>query len=75
MCARASRRASSFASLAESAKRFGNSLEAGQIDVLIQIARDEKDLVIRTAASQSLGALNLIDDKASEIIRTTTPVR
>lgn len=64
-------RIAAFASLAESAKRFGNSLEPGQIDVLIQIARDEKDLVLRTAASQALGALNLVNDKASEIIRTT----
>jgi HEAT repeat protein len=64
-------RVAAFGSVAESAKRFGNMLEPGQIDKLIQIAKDEKDLVIRTAASQALGALNLVNDKASEIIRKT----
>jgi len=64
-------RVSAFGSLAESAKRYGNALEPAQVDRLITIARDEKDLVLRTAASQALGALNLVDDKASEIIRTT----
>jgi len=58
-----------FAALAESAKRYGNLLDSPRVDRLLTAAREEADLVMRTAASQALGALNLADNKASEIIR------
>jgi hypothetical protein len=38
-------------------------------NTLVKIAREESDLVIRTASSQALGAVNLATNKASEIIR------
>jgi hypothetical protein len=63
-------RVAAFAALAESAKKHGNHLDDARVDRLIEIARDEADLVMRTAASQALGALNLADNKASEIIRS-----
>ena len=59
-----------FASLAESAKNHGNLLEADQIAALVDIARTDGDLTMRTAASQALGAINLKSNKASEIIRS-----
>ena len=62
-------RVASFASLAESAKNFGNLLEPEQIAELVEIARDDSDLTIRTAASKALGAVNLRSNKASEILR------
>ena len=43
-------------------------LEA-QVAELVRIARDEPDLVLRTAASQALGAVNLASNQASDIIR------
>jgi HEAT repeat protein len=63
-------RISAFNSLAESAKHNGNLLEERQIAQLVEIARDDTDLTIRTAASEALGALNLATNKASEIIRS-----
>ncbi len=62
-------RVATFNSLAESAQNNGNLLEENQILRLVEIARDDEDLVIRTAASQALGAINLKSSKASEIIR------
>jgi HEAT repeat protein len=62
-------RVSVFASLAESAKNHGNLLEDGQIIRLVEIGRDDEDLVIRTAASEALGAMNLKTSRASDIIR------
>ena len=59
-----------FGSLSESAKSFGNLLEPAQIEDLVRLARDENDLVIRTAASQALGAINLATNQASDIIRS-----
>ena len=59
-----------FASLAESAKNHGNLLELDQIDELVEIAHNDDDLIMRTSASQSLGAINLKTNKASEIIRS-----
>ncbi|MFQ5462901.1 MAG: HEAT repeat domain-containing protein [Phycisphaerae bacterium] len=59
-----------FESLATSAKSFGNLLDEQQLSNLIDIARNEPDLTIRTAASKALGALNLASNKASEIIRS-----
>ncbi len=57
-------------SLAESAKKAGNLLDDRRLGQLVDTARDEPDLAIRTAASEALGALNLATNKASEIIRS-----
>ena len=59
-----------FASLAESAKVNGNLLRDDQVAALVELARTEADLTLRTAASQALGAVNLSSNKASEIIRS-----
>ncbi len=63
-------RIAAFGSLAESAKNFGHQLEDNQVTELVRIAQEEDDLVIRTASSQALGAINLATSKASEIIRS-----
>lgn len=62
-------RVASFRDLAESAKRYGNMLGQSQIDALVSMAAQDDDLVIRTAASEALGAMNLTNNQASEIIR------
>ena len=59
-----------FAATARSAKMHGSQLDEKQIERLIEIAKGEENLVIRTAASQTLGAVNLATSKASEIIRS-----
>lgn len=64
-------RVAAFAALAESAKRFGNQLEDNQITELVEIARADDDLIIRTAASRALGAINLSTNQASDIIRNS----
>lgn len=56
--------------LSASAKAHGNMLEPGQITSLIRLASAEQDLVLRTAASRTLGSLNLANNQASEIIRS-----
>ncbi len=63
-------RIAAFGSLAESAKSNGNRLEEEQIATLVNIARDDADMAIRTAASQALGAISLTTNNASEIIRS-----
>lgn len=63
-------RVAAFGSLAESAKNNANLLEDSQVAALVTIAKADADLSIRTAASQTLGAINLSNNKASEIIRT-----
>ncbi|MFQ5415036.1 MAG: HEAT repeat domain-containing protein [Phycisphaerae bacterium] len=63
-------RVAAFGSLAESAKHNGNLLEDAQIADHVRTARDERDLTIRTAASQALGAVNLKTNRASDIIRS-----
>jgi CheY-like chemotaxis protein len=63
-------RISAFGSLAESARNHGHYLEPAQTTALVDIAHDEPDLVLRTAASQALGALNLETGQASKIIRS-----
>lgn len=66
----ATERIAAFGDLAESARRNGNLL--GDRDVvarLIEFTMTEQDLILRAAASKSLGALNLESNKASEIIR------
>jgi tetratricopeptide (TPR) repeat protein len=62
-------RVSMFAVLAESAKHCGNLLGAELIGQIIALAESEPNLVIRTAASQALGALDVPADMGSEIIR------
>jgi HEAT repeat protein len=62
-------RVAAFGSVAESAKNKGNLLEESQVAALVTIAKEDADLTIRTAASQTLGAINLSNNKASEIIR------
>lgn len=63
-------RVAAFGSLAESARSNANLLEEDQISDLVEIARNDPDLTIRTAASKALGAINLKSNKASEIIRS-----
>lgn len=63
-------RIAAFSSMAESARNHGHLLEDAQIATLVDIAHEDPDLTIRTAASQALGALNLQTGKASEIIRS-----
>jgi len=59
-------RISLYGSLATSAKFYGNRLSEGQVNDLRQVAMGEKDLKVRDAAAQALGALNLpaMDSKA-----------
>ncbi len=57
-----------FDSLAESAKVNGNLLSENQVIVLIELAINEPNLIIRSAASQALGALNLPSSKVIPII-------
>ena len=63
-------RLAAFASLAESVKNHGNLLRPDQITELVSIAGEDRDLNVRTAASQALGAVNLRTNEASEIIRS-----
>ncbi len=58
-----------FAALANSAKANGNLLTDDLRGQVSAAATQAKDLDIRTAASQALGALNLPSNLASEIIR------
>jgi hypothetical protein len=58
-----------FAALANSAKAHGNLLNDEARDQVALAATKTKDLEIRTAASQALGALNLPSNQASKIIR------
>lgn len=62
-------RVAACAALAESAKRNGNLLDEPEVNALINIAIDEADLTLRTAASQATGALNIVPDTASEVVR------
>ncbi len=63
-------RIAAFGDLAESARRNGNLLgERDVVSRLIEFTMKEQDLILRAAASKSLGALNLSSNKASEIIR------
>jgi hypothetical protein len=63
-------RVAMFTALAEAAKRQGNHLDNDQVAKLIELAQKDENLVIRTAASQALGALNLPGNPASVIIRS-----
>jgi hypothetical protein len=63
-------RVSAFSSLSESARNFGEMLEESQLNELVALTKNEGDLVIQTAAGQSLGALNISGKAPSDIIRT-----
>ena len=65
----ASLRVAVFGALADSARVNGNKLDNRLVSRVIDITMNEKDLGIRTAASQALGALNLPANRASEIIK------
>ena len=62
-------RVTMFAALAEAAKHRGNHLPDDLVQELTTIAESDENMVIRTAASQTLGALNLPGNPASVIIR------
>jgi len=62
-------RVAAYASLAESARKHGNKLGQTLVSDIIEQAMNGDNLVIRTASSQALGALNLPSNRASEIIR------
>ena len=62
-------RVTMFGALAEAAKRTGNHLPDDMIKRIITIAESEKNMTIRTAASETLGALDLPGNPASVIIR------
>ena len=55
--------------LAESAKRNGNLLGEPEVQSMNQMAIDEGDLTLRTAASRATGALNIGPGTASEVVR------
>jgi len=63
-------RQEAFESLANSAKTFGNQLDEAQVTKLVTIAKGDPDLAIRTSATKALGAVNLKDFNATEIIRS-----
>ena len=58
-----------FTALADAAKHKGNYLPDNLVEQLTGIAESDNNMVIRTAASQTLGALNLPSNPASVIIR------
>lgn len=58
-----------FRSLAESGKTQGNQLTDDQFASLLKVALEEENLVIRTAATPALGALNPSGEKAAEVLR------
>ena len=62
-------RVTMFTALAEAAKHRGNHLPDDLVQQLITVAESDENMVIRTAASQTLGALNLPGNPASVIIR------
>ncbi|MBK8270113.1 MAG: hypothetical protein IPK83_18185 [Planctomycetes bacterium] len=63
-------RIAAFASLAESARRIGSLIgEREVVSRLIEFTLNESDLVLRSAASKAMGALNLPSNKAGDIIR------
>jgi len=63
-------RLAAFTALAESAKRSGNRLPPDQVSAVIKAAADTSNMALSAKASESLGALNLRDNQASEIIRS-----
>ncbi len=63
-------RVAAFSSLSESARTHGGMLEESQINELGALVMNENDLIIRTAAAQAQGALNLAGKTPSDIIRS-----
>lgn len=61
-------RIAAYDALAESARRFGARLHEGQTQELIEQATTDPNLTLRTAASQTMGAMNLPGQTAAEII-------
>ena len=68
----ASLRVAMFASLSTAAGRFGNQLDSQQITSLIEAVATETDNDLRTAAARALGALDLSDPRASDLIRAAS---
>lgn len=67
-------------SLANSAKFWGNRLQGGSITPLQQAAAGNQSLAIRSAAAEALGALNLPNEQAQQLIlqrpmTSTAPAR
>lgn len=58
-----------FGSLAESGKIQGNQLAEDQFASLLKVALEEQNLVIRTAATSALGALNPSGERAAEVLK------
>ena len=63
-------RLEAFDALTSSAKTYGSLLDDERVTRVLTMARDEPDMIMRAAASQALGALDLTDNKASDIIRS-----
>ena len=61
-------RISLFDSLAESAKRIGNTLESGEVERVLGVASNDPDVGVRTAAAHAVGALSLPADQAKRLI-------
>ena len=61
-------RVAAFDSLAASAKINANLLTEPQINRLVEMSINDPNLIIRSAASQALGALNLPTNKVAPII-------
>ncbi len=62
-------RSAMFEALAQAAKNHGSMLGDESVQKIIAAVEKDANLVIRTAASQALGAMNLASDPASTIIR------
>jgi hypothetical protein len=61
-------RVSLFKSLANSAKTYGNHLEASQVDLLQKQSVEISDAGLRSAAAEARGALDLPTDQARGLI-------
>lgn len=61
-------RLAAFAALADSGRHFGSRLEPAALQVLVQQTLKLPDLVLRTGASQALGALNPPGASAATVI-------
>ena len=57
-----------YMSLAQSARNLGNHLSSSQIDDLIHVVSHESNAKVRTAAAETLGALNVASNQASKLI-------
>ena len=63
-------RLAAFSALAESARQFGINLDERQTNELMVQARGEPNLTLRTAASRTVGAMNLPPVRSAEILLT-----